>query len=79
MKVSRRALILGAGAVGLAAALPLRRSYADPANEEYRLTAKPATVNLTGNGTRIPLSGPMTAPCPARNCGSAEASRCEWW
>ncbi len=21
----------------------------------------------------------MTAPCPARNCGSAKASRCGWW
>jgi FtsP/CotA-like multicopper oxidase with cupredoxin domain len=50
MRVSRRALILGAGAVGLAGALPSRGSHADPAIKEYRLTARTATVNLTGDG-----------------------------
>ena len=50
MTVSRRALILGAGAAGLAEALPLRRSYAEPATKEYRIAAKSATVNLTGKG-----------------------------
>lgn len=50
MRVSRRALILGAGAVGLAGAFPSRRSYAEPAVKEFRLTARTATVNLTGDG-----------------------------
>ena len=49
MRVSRRALILGAGAAGLAGARPLRRSSAEPATKEYRLAAKSATVNLTGD------------------------------
>ena len=49
MRVSRRALILGAGAAGLAGARPLRRSSAEPATKEYRLAAKLATVNLTGD------------------------------
>src|SRR5215472_14226123 len=50
VRVSRRALILSAGAAGLARALLLRRSYAEPATKEYRLAAKSATVNLTGDG-----------------------------
>src|SRR5215471_4779929 len=50
MRVSRRALIFGAGAAGVATALPLRRSYAKAAAKEYRIAAKPATVNLTGKG-----------------------------
>src|SRR5215831_8078064 len=50
VRVSRRGLILRAGAAGLARALPLRRSYAEPATKEYRLAAKSATVNLTGDG-----------------------------
>ena len=50
VRVSRRALILSAGAAGLARALPLRRSYAEPATKEYRLAAKSAAVNLTGHG-----------------------------
>src|SRR5215472_16273428 len=50
VRVSRRALILSAGAAGLARALLLRRSYAEPATKEYRLAAKSATVNLTGKG-----------------------------
>jgi FtsP/CotA-like multicopper oxidase with cupredoxin domain len=48
MRVSRRALILGAGAVGFAEALPVRHIYANPAIKEYNLAARPATVNLTG-------------------------------
>src|SRR5437762_2020708 len=50
MRVSRRALIVGAGATGLATALPFRRSYAEPATKEYRIAARPATVKLTGKG-----------------------------
>jgi FtsP/CotA-like multicopper oxidase with cupredoxin domain len=50
MRVSRRALLLGAGVVGLAGALPSRRSYADQAAKDYRVAATTATVNLTGNG-----------------------------
>jgi FtsP/CotA-like multicopper oxidase with cupredoxin domain len=50
MRVSRRALILGAGALGLSGALPLRRSYADPPSREYQIAAESATVNLTGDG-----------------------------
>jgi FtsP/CotA-like multicopper oxidase with cupredoxin domain len=50
MRVSRRALILGAGATGLAGTLPSRCSYADPTTKEYRLAATTATVNLTGDG-----------------------------
>src|SRR4051812_37983874 len=50
MRVSRRALIMSAGAVGLAGVLPLPRSYAEPSIKRYRLAAKPATVNLTGDG-----------------------------
>jgi FtsP/CotA-like multicopper oxidase with cupredoxin domain len=48
MRVSRRALILGAGAVGFAEALPVRHIYANPGIKEYNLAARPATVNLTG-------------------------------
>jgi FtsP/CotA-like multicopper oxidase with cupredoxin domain len=40
---------MGAGAAGLAGALPLRSTYADPLVKEYRVVAKPATVNLTGD------------------------------
>jgi FtsP/CotA-like multicopper oxidase with cupredoxin domain len=50
MRMSRRALLLGVGAVGLAEALPSRRSYADQATKEYWLAANTATVNLTGGG-----------------------------
>lgn len=50
MRVSRRALVLGASAAGLAQALPLRHSYAEPATKEYSLAAKSAAVNLTGDG-----------------------------
>src|SRR6266566_310152 len=49
MRVSRRALVLGVGAAGLGATLPLRRSLAGSETKEYRLTAKPAIVNLTGD------------------------------
>src|SRR5262245_50620724 len=50
MKLSRRALISGAGATGLAATLPLRRIFGEGAVKEYRVVAKSAFVNLTGNG-----------------------------
>ena len=40
----------GAGAAGLATALPLRGSYAEAAAKDYRIAAKSATVNLTGKG-----------------------------
>ena len=50
MKASRRALILGAGAVGIAGAFPLRRGVAKDDAKEYRLAARTATVNLTGDG-----------------------------
>ena len=50
MRVSRRALMLGAGAATLGSMAPVRRGLADPEIKEYRLTAKPAVVNLTGNG-----------------------------
>src|SRR5437762_6333820 len=50
MRVSRRALVLGVGAAGLTASFACRRSFADTESKEYRLAAKPATLNLTGNG-----------------------------
>ncbi|HKM74041.1 MAG TPA: multicopper oxidase family protein [Stellaceae bacterium] len=50
MRVSRRALMLGAGASALGSVLPLRRSFADAQVKEIRLVAKSATVNLTGRG-----------------------------
>jgi FtsP/CotA-like multicopper oxidase with cupredoxin domain len=50
MRVSRRALIVGAGAAGLGATLPLRRSFADSEIKEYRLAAKPVVANLKGEG-----------------------------
>jgi FtsP/CotA-like multicopper oxidase with cupredoxin domain len=50
MRVSRRALIVGAGAAALGSAAPLRRSFADLGIKEYRLAAKQAVVNLTGDG-----------------------------
>jgi len=50
MNVSRRALILGAGAGALGVTLPFRRSFSGSKIKEYRLNAEPNTVNLTGNG-----------------------------
>jgi FtsP/CotA-like multicopper oxidase with cupredoxin domain len=50
MRVSRRALMLSAGTGALGAALPFRRTFADTEIKEYRLTAGPAVVNLTGSG-----------------------------
>ena len=50
MRVSRRALLLSAGAAALEATLPFRRSFAGSEIKEYRLTAQAATVNLTGDG-----------------------------
>src|SRR5215469_7680199 len=60
MNVSRRALILAAGALGTT--LPFRRSFADPKIKEYRLTANPSTVNLAGNGH--PDTAVWTVPGP---------------
>src|ERR1700741_4867874 len=50
MRISRRALMVGAGAAALGLAAPLRCSFAETEIKEYRLTAKPAVVNLTGDG-----------------------------
>src|SRR5438132_4502665 len=50
MRVSRRALLLSAGAAALEATLPFRRSFAASEIKEHRLTARTATVNLTGDG-----------------------------
>ena len=50
MNVSRRSLMVGAGAAAWGLALPLRRSFAETKIKEYRLTAKPAVVTLTGDG-----------------------------
>jgi FtsP/CotA-like multicopper oxidase with cupredoxin domain len=51
MRVSRRALMLGAGAaVVVGATIPPRRSFANSIIKEYRLTTNSATVNLTGDG-----------------------------
>jgi FtsP/CotA-like multicopper oxidase with cupredoxin domain len=49
MRISRRALVLSTGAASLAATLPLRRSFEETEIKEFRLTPKPAIVNLTGN------------------------------
>jgi FtsP/CotA-like multicopper oxidase with cupredoxin domain len=50
MRVSRRALLVSAGAGAWGVTLPFRRSFAGPELKEYRLTAEPNTVNLTGDG-----------------------------
>ena len=50
MRVSRRALMLSAGTTALGTALPLRRSFAETEIKKYGLIAKPAVVNLTGDG-----------------------------
>src|SRR5712671_3712150 len=50
MRVSRRALVLGAGAAALGSVVPLRRSFAASEIKEHRLTAKPAVAKLTGDG-----------------------------
>ena len=42
MRLSRRALVIGAGTVGLAVSVPLRRGWGQPETKEYRLAAKPA-------------------------------------
>jgi FtsP/CotA-like multicopper oxidase with cupredoxin domain len=42
--------MLSAGAAAFGSALPFRRSFGHPDLDEHRLTAKPATVNLTGSG-----------------------------
>src|SRR6266404_3071298 len=51
MRVSRRALMAGAGAAAsLGSTAPLGLGFAESETKEYRLTAKTATVNLTGDG-----------------------------
>jgi FtsP/CotA-like multicopper oxidase with cupredoxin domain len=50
MNVSRRALMVGAGAAAWGFALSLRRSFAEPEIKKYRLTTKQAVVSLTGDG-----------------------------
>jgi FtsP/CotA-like multicopper oxidase with cupredoxin domain len=50
MRISRRALAMGAGAAGLGAILPFRRSFAEAEIKEVRLAAQTATVDLTGSG-----------------------------
>src|SRR5947208_13581903 len=50
MRVSRRALLLSAGAAGLGSGLPFRQGLADAEIKEYRLAAQPGVVNLTGRG-----------------------------
>src|ERR1700674_5598340 len=50
MRVSRRALMLSAGAAAIGPGFGSRRSFADSEAEELRLTAKPAVANLTGSG-----------------------------
>lgn len=50
MRVSRRALMLSAGAVALGSMASLRRSFAEPEVKEYRLAANPAIASLTGDG-----------------------------
>src|SRR5260370_30291993 len=50
MRVSRRALMLSAGAAALGSVARLRRSFADSEIKERQLTAKPAVAKLTGDG-----------------------------
>src|SRR5712672_1921923 len=50
MRVSRRVLMAGAGAAAFGSVAPLRGSFAGSEIKEYRLSAKPTTVNLTGDG-----------------------------
>jgi hypothetical protein len=71
---------MGAGTVAGGLALPLRRSFAEPEIKEYRLTTKQAVVNLTGDGhPDTAVWALLTAPCPARNSGSAKAIHSGWW
>ncbi len=48
MRVSRRALMLGAGAAAIGPALPLATGLSDDPVKDFRLTAKPSPVNLVG-------------------------------
>src|SRR5215472_3041696 len=50
MNVSRRAFMKGAGAAALGSVVPVSRSFAELEIKDYRLAAKLAVVNLTGNG-----------------------------
>jgi FtsP/CotA-like multicopper oxidase with cupredoxin domain len=51
MIVSRRTLMLSVGAAAFGSALPFRRSFGHPDIKEFRLAAKPATVNIIGSGS----------------------------
>src|SRR5216684_4489177 len=50
MRVSRRALLTGAGGIALGSVLPSHPSFANTEIKEYRLTATPGVANLTGGG-----------------------------
>ena len=50
MRVSRRVLMVGAGATALGSVAPVSRSFAESEINQYRLAATRAVVNLTGNG-----------------------------
>ena len=50
MRISRRALMLSAGAAAIGSGFGSHRSFSDSEAEERRLTAKPAVANLTGSG-----------------------------
>src|SRR5713101_4065300 len=50
MRVSRRALLSGAGGIALGSVLPSRPSFANTEIKEYCLTATPGVANLTGDG-----------------------------
>jgi FtsP/CotA-like multicopper oxidase with cupredoxin domain len=50
MRVSRRALLLGVGAVGLRRSLPWSTAQATEVAKEFRLVAKPARLSLVGDG-----------------------------
>jgi len=50
MRISRRALLTGAGGIALGSVLPSRPSFANTEIKEYRLTATPGVANLAGEG-----------------------------
>jgi len=50
MRVSRRALLTGAGGIALGSVLPSHPSFANTEIKEYCLTATPGVANLTGDG-----------------------------
>lgn len=78
MRVSRRALLLSAGAAAAGSAFARRRSFADAGVTEIRLAATPAVVNLTGNGypgTAV-WAYDGTNPGPEHHPGGMRAGRC---